>query len=205
MDGRDVSGQWRAVVLVLGSLALGSLALQFAASLPENNGSPLATAWSMARFFTILTNGIVAATYLRIGLTGRWVSASWLTGVTLWIAVVGLVYHALLAATHNPVGLGAISNVGLHTVVPLGTALVWVILAPKDGLRVADAAYWAIYPVIYALYALGRGLIDGTFPYFFLDPGRIGWGGVALYIAGLGALFLCLGLALIQGAKRLPR
>ncbi len=108
------------------------------------------------------------------------------------LAVAG-VYHALLAATVHYEGLAVWTDLGFHTVVPLGFALMWL-TEPKRVLPLAAVLPWLAMPLVYCLYALLRGALDGRYPYFFLNVPRLGVGGVALWIAaltlafGLGAL-----------------
>jgi len=183
--------------------ALVSLVLQFAAEWQEM-GAEASTGgvlWSMARYFTITTNAVVAVVFSAAAWNGRWPGANWPAATTVWIIVVAAVYHALLAATHNPVGYEVWSNIGLHTVVPLGVVTLWLVSAPKAGLTLAGPVIWTVYPLAYAIYALLRGLADGVFPYFFLDPSKSGTLGVAAYILGLGVFFVIVGSALLVAGR----
>ncbi len=185
-------------------VALAAIALQFIEEWRQMGAGATTAAvlWTMARYFTILTNALVAGVLGYAAMTGRWPGAGWPAGTTVWIIAVGVVYHALLAATHNPQGLEVWSNILFHSVVPLGTAALWLTAAPKAGLTFLAPVVWTFYPLAYALYALLRGLSDGTFPYFFLDPEKSGALGVAAYILGLGAFFLAVGCMLV-GITRL--
>jgi hypothetical protein len=62
---------------------------------------------------------------------------------------------------------------------------------------------WVACPLVYAVYAIARGLADGTFPYFFLNPDKTGWIGVGAYLIGLGALFYLAGALLVFVAQKL--
>jgi hypothetical protein len=136
---------------------------------------------------------------------GRWSGPGWPAAVTVWIVATGVVYHALLAATNVSIGIEVWSNVGMHTLVPLLTALLWLIAAPKAPLTYLHPVVWTLYPLLYATYAILRGLIDGRFPYFFLDPARLGWPMVIAFILGLGVFFVASGSALVLIARILGR
>lgn len=187
---------------IAGLIALSasvSLALQFAAEWQEmgDTATTAGVLWSMVRYFTITTNAVVAVVFGLAAVSGRWPGAGWPAATTVWIIVVGVVYHVLLAATHEPAGYEIWSNIGFHTVVPLGVVTLWLASAPKDGLTWTGPVIWTAYPLAYAVYALLRGLADGKFPYFFLDPAKSGALGVAAYILGLGVFFVLTGSGLL--------
>lgn len=148
-------------------------------------------------FFTILSNilaaGVLTALVLRPGAVGPALRA----GVVLYIAVVGLTYHLLLAQVWDPQGLQRIVDQTLHTVTPVAYILDWLIVAPKGRLRSTDALRWLAFPGLYGAWTLIHGLWLGWWPYWFLDGTTIGWGPAALYFAGLLAAFLVGGLGLV--------
>lgn len=163
----------------------------------------LAGAWAMLRFFTILTNLLVAIVFARIAL-GRALPAGPLAGVLLAILVVGLVYHGLLAPPEPLPGLSFWTDLGFHTLVPIGVALWWLLWGGR-GLRLTQVPYWLIWPSAYSAYALVRGQFDGIYPYFFLDIGTQGVGGVALYGLGLLVGFALLGAVIVGVSRVVPR
>ncbi|MEC7764704.1 MAG: Pr6Pr family membrane protein [Pseudomonadota bacterium] len=160
-------------------------------------GSAGATLWVILGYFTILTNLIVFATFARMALTGRMLSPGWLAGVTLWIAIVGVVYHALLASIWEPQGLALRADQGLHTVTPILTLAFWLVFAPKDGLGVMDAVRWLGWPLIYVIYALIRGIFTQTYPYPFIDLNVLTPGQVAVNAVGLTVAFFIGGLVFV--------
>ena len=183
----------RAIAALIALAAAVSLAAQFVAvELDHPAYSHGETLWRMARYFTILTNLMVAVTYAAIALRGRAGSSVWLGGVTLWIVITGVVYHLLLAATdtHNT-AVAWDANLGLHSVVPA------LVAGPREGLGVNAALLWLLWPLLYVCYALLRGQIDGTYPYFFTDPTRIGWQGVGMWTLILAGAFFAAGLVQI--------
>lgn len=184
-------------------LAAGSLVLQFGSQwLDPSDARGLGEVlWDNYRFFTIITNTIVLVLAGQVALTSRWPGASLPGGVTIWILAVGIVYHLLLSATHNPVGAEAWANQGLHTIVPVAFLLLWLAHAPKAPLGFGQPAIWTLCPLAYVGYAMGRASIDGVYPYFFLNPDKLGWGGVLAYVLGLGAAFFLAGALLVLAAR----
>ncbi|WP_375174265.1 Pr6Pr family membrane protein [Pseudooceanicola sp.] len=197
----------RALAALIAVLAFAALYLQVLSSQQSNpDEAVLATLWRLGRFFTILTNLLVALTYATIALRGRVSLPVWTGGVTLWIAITGVVYHLLLASPDGAMaGLAWWANVGLHTAVPLAVVIWWLAFAPRTGLGTRAALLWMLWPLIYVLYALGRGQFDGTYPYFFTNPDRLGWIGVAQWTVILAVSFFVAGLVLIAVARLLRR
>ena len=191
----------RSSAAAIALIACAGLIAQFISTGGEHpDKSALGVIWILARFFTILTNLMIAVTFTRIAL-GRMPGAFWLGGVTLWIVIVGTVYWLLLAGTSNPVGIGWFANQACHTATPVLTALWWLAFAPKAPLTIRDALLWILWPMIYCVYALVRGLFEGIYPYFFIDPTTRGYGGVAIYVSGLAVAFFIAGVALVGIAR----
>ncbi|MDF1856050.1 Pr6Pr family membrane protein [Pseudooceanicola sp.] len=191
------------LVLLIALVAWVSLGAQFLVSLDKHPELGIAgVAWRLLRFFTILTNLLVAATFTHAALTRQMPGPIWSTGLTLWIVIVGVVNYALLAQVLQ--GLEFWADIGLHALVPGLVLLWWLTAADRQGLRISSALLWLIWPGVYVIYALGRGGIDGTYPYFFTDPTRLGWAGVALWSLALCAVFFVGEVGLIRLARILP-
>ena len=60
---------------------------------------------------------------------------------------------------------------------------------------------WLIWPILYADYALVRGLASGFYPYPFLDVSVLGIAQIALNVVVLVAAFVALGVLLIGTAR----
>lgn len=190
----------RASAAIIAMLAFGSVILQV--GLNVLGGEPLAEAlWRMARFFTILTNLVIAATFAAVA-TGRTVAPRWLLAMTAAIAGVGIVYHALLSHLLVQVGAEIIANHGVHTVVPALSVIWFAVFAPLGTLRWRDALMVVIWPVLYCVYILARGSVTGLYPYPFIDANTLSPVQMAINIAGLTVFFLALGLLLV-GVLRL--
>lgn len=161
-----------------------------------------AVLWRMAGYFTVLTNVLVAATFLKISLLPRRTKAVWNAGLTLWICAVGAVYHVILADIWQPEGLAWWADQGLHTVVPILVLIWWLTLDDKAELRSQHALLWLIWPLLYCVYALIRGGATGFYPYPFVDVATLGIGQVVTNIAGLVLAFGLGGLALVVVSRR---
>ncbi|WP_425098078.1 Pr6Pr family membrane protein [Tropicibacter sp. S64] len=193
----------RVLAALIALLAAASVVMNsYLGLLRHPDGGVLAEAWRSGRYFTILTTSIVALTFARVALTGR-LSQGWAGGIALWCAIVGIVYHALLARELS--GLRLWIDHGMHTAVPLGVAAWWLAFAAKDALNYRHALYWLGWPGLYMAYALLRGEVDGRHPYFFLDPPLIGWPKVLMWIPTLALVFWLAGMGQIWIAKRLSR
>ena len=193
----------RLFAIIIALAAWAGLAAQFVLTL-EDYPTIGAALWRLARYFTILTNLMVAVSYTVMALGGRRLSPGWLAGLTLWIAIVAVIYHALLA-NYDKAGLDFVADHLVHSVVPLLAVLWWVIYAPQRRLPWRVAAYWLVWPLGYLGYVLVRGAFEGIYPYFFLDVGRFGAAQIALNVAGLGLAFWLAGLGMIALARRRAR
>lgn len=197
--------RWACAAIAL--VAIASIGFQFRARWlePGHQAGLLPVLWYLARYFTHLTNALVALVLGQAALSGRWPRPAWLAAITVWIVAVGVVYHVLLAATHNPQGWEVWASIGEHSIVPAATLALWLTAAPKANLGLPYAAIWALWPLAYAAYAILRGALDGSYPYFFLNPVKSGPGLVAAYVAGPGAFFILAGAGLVGLSRLLPR
>jgi hypothetical protein len=159
----------RSVAATIAGVALVFLGTQMHLEGLELGTGTLDVIWSMARYFTNLTNLGVAAILATLALRGRWPSASLLAAMTLWIVAVGAVYHALLASTHHPKGLEVWTNQGLHTIVPIACLGLWVSSAPKGTLRFYEPYFWTLWPMSYAIRASSRA-VRWSISLFFSEP-----------------------------------
>jgi hypothetical protein len=172
------------------------IALQFWASYTFRHYDLILTLWTLARFFTIISNLALAVVMTMVAL-GRRVSPVVLGGLTLAILLVGIVYRTLLAGMHPLSGLPLIANYCLHDVSPLAMAAYWLLFVPRGRLRWSAPWWWSLFPLAYFLYALARGRLDGHYPYPFIDVGKLGWLQVALNSGGIAMAFVLAGFALV--------
>ena len=154
-------------------------------------------------YFTVLTNILAALAFttpfLKPGNTLRqfFDRQAVRAAIALYILVVMVVYWALLASIHNPTGWSAIFNVGLHLVIPILFIIDWMAFSPKGNMSYKHLPYWTIYPVVYGLFNIARGLITGFYPYPFLDVSKLGYGNVFVNMLGFMSIYLIGGAAFI--------
>jgi hypothetical protein len=166
-------------------------------------------AYRLAGYFTVLTNLLVALAMSAVA-AGRWpggarASDSALAAVTLYIVLVGVVYHLLLADFRHPTGWALVADIGLHYVEPALVLVTWLAFAPKRRLRWRDPLYWLAYPAAYGLYIQLRGALDDWYPYPFLATNALGLEQALYNILRLGGAILLLGLLLIAIGRGLSR
>ena len=195
MSPMTVSARVAAGVIAL--LAFATIALQTAI----NDGSPLIAFALLFRYFTIWSN-FAAGVIMALVATDRRVAPWVLFALATALTQVGIVYHAVLAADHHPVGLDWWTNLSFHTMIPLSIVLWWMVHSSGDGVTWRAIPTAMIAPVIYTGFALIYGEFSGFYPYFFLDLPQFGWSQVLLNIAGLSLFFMSLGAALL-GVRKL--
>jgi hypothetical protein len=154
-------------------------------------------------FFTILTNILTASVFSAAALQpkggwGQWLRRPAVQAATaVYIAIVGMVYQLLLRQLWNPQGAQWVADVLLHSIIPLGFVLYWLLFAPRAGLIWKDALTWLIYPGVYLVYVLARGAVSGLYPYPFVDVKVLGYAGVLARSGGLLLVFLGMGLLVV--------
>ena len=154
-------------------------------------------------YFTILSN-ILAALALTAPVVapnsrlGRWSASEGVrAAVAMYIVVVGVVYHFLLAGIWAPQGWSLLANNLLHYVMPAAFVVDWLAFTPKGRLRWADPVKWLVPVLIYGGWTLLHGKLSGWWPYWFTDVDKLGLGKVMLYFAGLLVFFLIVGLIVV--------
>ena len=154
-------------------------------------------------FFTILTNILTALVFTAVALQpkegwGKWLCRPSVQAATaVYIAIVGMVYQLLLRQLWNPQGAQWVADVLLHSILPVGYVLYWLLFAPRAGLSWKDAVVWLTYPAAYLVYTLARGAMSGLYPYPFVDVNVLGYGGVLAWAAGFLLVFLGIGLLVV--------
>jgi hypothetical protein len=88
--------------------------------------------------------------------------------------VVGIVYQVALRRVWEPTGMQKAVDEILHSVIPLLTLMYWLIYAQDKDIQVRAVLSWMIYPVIYLIFVIVRGILSGFYPYPFLNIPEIG-------------------------------
>lgn len=194
----------RALRLAFALLALGAVGWQLVLHLRAGH-SPL----NFFSYFTNLSN-LFAALVLLAAASGAALTQrpgfDLLRGAAaVQMALVGLVFGALL----RDADLGDLRpwvNTVVHMVMPVVVVADWLLAPPQSRLRPRHLAAVLVFPTLYLAYTLARGALLGWYPYPFLNPAQVGgYGGVALYAAGITLGFVVVGGALFALANRLRR
>jgi len=161
-------------------------------------------------YFTMLSNVVVFGSFLYFLLKKKELSTNDVIlkgAVTISILLTFLVYHTLLnpifgESDYNPPFWG---DFFVHTFTPLMVLLDYFLFDKKGNFRYSFIPFWLIFPMFYFLFANIYALFGGMFvyedsssryPYFFMDPDKIGWGMVWVFVLAI-LIFLSLLSALI--------
>jgi hypothetical protein len=185
----------KVVAALVAIICWAGLAIQFAATFGTQH-ELASTVWILLRFFTIITNLLVAVTMTWVA-TGGDASSFLLGGLTISILLVGAIYGLLLAHLFHLTGPAFIADALMHKASPVAMALWWLFFAPRRKLSWDAPLGWAIYPVSYFAYALVRGRYEHIYPYPFIDVGKLGWTQTLLNAGGIAMAFLLAGLLLV--------
>lgn len=194
------------VRLFFGLLTLTAIATQL--------GIHMQRGFRVLNFFSYFTNlaNLFAAVVLLISaayLIQRWLptpAEDILRGKSVvCMAIVGIVFNLLLRETD----LGALLpwiNTVTHVIMPIVVVLDWLYQPPKSKLTVQQTTYWLLFPLLYLIYSMIRGVTDGFYAYPFFNPAQVGgYGGVALYCIAILVGFLLVGWLLMTLGNRLER
>jgi hypothetical protein len=188
-------------------LALIAFSTVFAQFFLVYSSGKLSFFYWLLRFFTFFT--IIGNSLLGIYALSEW-RAKTNRGrvldmpVLIYISVVGIVYHALLQDVWNPQGLQKITDLFLHTIIPLGTLIYWLCYKVRQQqFRWQMLIQWLVLPTIYFGYVLIFGYFCQAYPYPFLEVGELGYPKVLLTAVILAAGMLTIGLLYIALAKSL--
>jgi hypothetical protein len=173
----------------------------------SNGTSILAGVANYFSYFTILTNlllaiGLSLLSWAPGSAAGRFFARPPVqAGLAIYIGIVGIIYSLLLRQTWNPQGAQKVADMMLHDLVPLLYVGYWLFRAPKFPLAWRYAFLWLAYPWAYFAYAIGRGAVDGFYPYPFIDVERLGCAQVLSNAALLSLASILLGFAVIRVSR----
>jgi hypothetical protein len=197
-SGRTLAG-------VIALIGFGAIALRFAI-LFGRTGSAGAAIWAMLRFYTVIGNALAAAVFAAIALGSRRAFSPLMTGgVTLNMALIGIVYAILLRGLQKMTGLSLVTDFLMHDVQPLLVAGFWLVFARKSGLRWRDPWLWAVPPCLYFLYAMVRGQYEDRYPYPFINVDKLGWPQTLVNAAAITFAFVVAGWLLVWLGRRVAK
>ena len=171
------------------------LVIRFSAMF-DNTHDVAETLWILLRYFTIISNLLLAMAMSAVAL-GRRLSPFILGGLTLAILLVGVVYALLLQGLTPKSGSALLADILLHKVSPPAMTLWWLLFAPRGRLRWSAPLAWALYPVAYFAYAVTRAMHGDKYPYPFMDAAKLGWPQTLLNVGGIAMAFLLAGALLV--------
>lgn len=130
---------------------------------------------------------------------------------TVSMIVVGVVYHALLGdAAVDPRDIGyqwpVLPNLIIHTYAPIAITVDYLISI--KGRKVSwSKAWWVVaYPLTWLGFSIIRGLADGWWPYWFINPNSDGGVvGMITYILMIAAAFIALSFVILGSRRALIR
>ena len=145
-------------------------------------------------FFTILTNSLVAIYFtdqaISVTKSTRANSSGFLTAITVYITIVGLVYQILLRQIWEPQGLSMLVDELLHSVNPLLVICFWFLYENKSKISYKQIPKWLVFPLVYLIFILFRGSISQFYPYAFIDVSALGLSQVLINSAALVLVFV---------------
>ena len=97
------------------------------------------------------------------------------------------------------------ADIILHKVTPVLAPAFWLAFTEKGQVRPGDPWRWLIFPGVYLVYALARGLSGDLYAYPFLNLDRLGVGRVALNMVLMGAGYVAAGFGILALDRRLAR
>ncbi len=184
--------RFRIIAGVFGAAGAAALVTQVGINMARDSVGLLGAIWFLASFFTLLTNTLVATSFVWIAATGRRLSYDWMSTLTVSMIMVGGVYHAMLAHLHNFEGLSRLTDQMFHTIMPAMVLWFWLMETTRNAPRRGRPLLWLAWPAVYAVYMLVRGAATGWYPYPFFDPALASWGAVTqmlvVFMGGTAAL-----------------
>jgi hypothetical protein len=161
-------------------------------------------------FFTILTNILVAISFTAVYLNGItdkgifFTRPKTLTATAVYITIVGLIYNTILRFLWAPQGMQQLADELLHTIIPIGFIIFWLVFVPKQNIAWATVLPFTIYPLVYLVYTLLRGPLAQWYPYPFVDVKELGYPKVFINSAMVCAVFISFSL-LFTGIAKMMR
>ncbi|MBX2915918.1 MAG: Pr6Pr family membrane protein [Cyclobacteriaceae bacterium] len=190
---------------VTGSFALVLQLYLIISKALEVNEHVLSEVWRYFSYMTIWSNILVTLCFAAQVFTGKvsyFKKPEVQAGAFIYILVVGVAYHFLLAHIWSPTGWQYVADVLLHYAVPIIYCIYWLFFAAKIKLAYSYSILWLVYPFVYFVYALLRGLIVHTYPYPFIDVTALGYPQVLLNSVLLLVVYVLLGVGTVALSRK---
>lgn len=204
---QTLARSWFALTALV--VAVGVVVQLFATNTETGQFKGAAAVFNVFAFFTITSNLLLGAICLLLAVRLDRSSVAFRSlrlSAVLSMAVVGIVFHVALAPLYEFAGLGAVSNLLLHTVTPLMGVIGWLAFGPRGQTDVRVVGWSVGYPIAWLVFTLVRGPLAGDFyPYPFLEVVGLGYPRVLLNCLIVAVLFLLLAAGAAGLDKKLPR
>lgn len=189
--------------LLLAASIMTAIVWQFTSDLSRSDFSEA----NFFSYFTIESNlfaaGVLtAAAIVALRGSGDDRLAMWRGAAVLYITITGLGYVLLLSGGDDGEGPLAWVNAILHYVAPLGVIADWLLDPPRRRIAFRETLVWMVYPAVFIVYSMLRGLAVDWYPYPFVDPDENGYLGVAVMTVVIGLAMLGIGALLARGSGR---
>ena len=198
--------------MAAGILGWMALVLQYVLVLTGSpGGDPFTRSINFFSYFTILTN-ILAALALTLpwlapqSPPGKFFSRPTVrTAIAAYIIIVMTIVYFVLRHLTTFQCWNFVADLLLHYVMPILFVIDWLVLVPKQTLKLGDTVYWLAFPILYLVWTFIHGAFSGFYPYPFLNGAELGNTRVLLNEAGLLVIFLVLGFILVAGGRLLDK
>lgn len=116
--------------------------------------------------------------------------------VTMCVIVTLLIFHFLLSRSSIYIpGTTSIDwrNLIIHYITPILAIFHWVLFDKKGACKLKDPLLWITIPIGYLIFSLICANDALRYPYYFINPGVVGWDGVFAFVIVLTGFFVTLG------------
>jgi len=166
-------------------------------------------------YFTItsclLAGGVLAYSGVAILRNQKETKSDTLIRLTVAVSmvIVGVIYNALLAGGDpDPRDIGyawpVLPNLIMHTYMPIVIFLEWLLFNTDFKIKLKSVFWVLLYPLAWLAFTIIRGLAQGWWPYWFLDP-QYGIGTMLTWIGVITAFFVVLSIALLPARQLIGR
>jgi hypothetical protein len=130
---------------------------------------------------------------------------------TTYSVVIALVYNALLRGSAGDIrdagyAWPVLPNEIMHVWAAVLMALDLLIVAGSSLVRLRASLWVAVFPLAWLAFSVTRGILDGWWAYWFLNPSdKGGLTGMFTYIGGITVLMISLGFVLLALRKLISR
>lgn len=166
----------------------------------DNPSTPLASGLEIFRYFTILSNLIVAIYFwllFSLNLDKNSLFKKLLGGVAVYITITGVVFALFLQADFQQFGLDKVGSIISHYIIPILTVGFLLFFREDYNFSFKDIIKWSIFPIGYIIFLLIRGSVTSDYIYPFLELDSLGFGLFTLYFIVLIAFFGILSIGVV--------